>query len=86
MAFTSLDLVLHTEALLSAINFLSAVLSSGSASSPERDTRTKTKDKTMLAKDSQYTQTHTHTHDVTLNMSVRMDADDVFAVSCPGFS
>lgn len=59
VAFTSLDLVLHTEALLSAINFLSAVLSSGSASSPEWDTRTKTRDKTMLAKDSQYTHTHT---------------------------
>ncbi|KAM6950364.1 intermembrane lipid transfer protein VPS13C [Lycodopsis pacificus] len=42
VTFTSLDLMLHTEALLSAINFLSAALSSGSVASPEREIRLKT--------------------------------------------
>ncbi|XP_034747367.1 vacuolar protein sorting-associated protein 13C-like [Etheostoma cragini] len=37
--FMSLDLLLHTEALLSTINFLSAALSSGGETSPERDAR-----------------------------------------------
>ncbi|CAK6982133.1 vacuolar protein sorting-associated protein 13C isoform X1 [Scomber scombrus] len=41
VTFTSLDLMLHTEALLSAINFLSAALSSGSVSSPEEEIRLK---------------------------------------------
>ncbi|XP_041804195.1 vacuolar protein sorting-associated protein 13C isoform X2 [Chelmon rostratus] len=50
VTFTSLDLMLHTEALLSAINFLSAALSFGSLSSPEREIRPKTEDKTMSAK------------------------------------
>ncbi|XP_059213226.1 intermembrane lipid transfer protein VPS13C isoform X2 [Centropristis striata] len=48
--FTSLDLMLHTEALLSAINFLSAALSSDRAASPERDIRPKTEDKTPSTK------------------------------------
>ncbi|XP_035855716.1 vacuolar protein sorting-associated protein 13C isoform X4 [Sander lucioperca] len=43
--FTSLDLLLHTEALLSAINFLSAALAS-----PERDIRPKTEDRTVSAR------------------------------------
>ncbi|XP_073320353.1 intermembrane lipid transfer protein VPS13C isoform X2 [Pagrus major] len=47
VTFTSLDLMLHTEALLSAINFLSAALSSGSVLSPEREIRPKTEDKTV---------------------------------------
>uniref|UniRef100_UPI0037E99E70 intermembrane lipid transfer protein VPS13C n=1 Tax=Semicossyphus pulcher TaxID=241346 RepID=UPI0037E99E70 len=50
VTFTSLDLMLHTEALLSAMNFLSAALSSGSASSPEKEIRPKTEDKTVSAK------------------------------------
>ncbi|XP_074513317.1 intermembrane lipid transfer protein VPS13C isoform X9 [Sebastes fasciatus] len=50
VTFTSLDLMLHTEALLSAINFLSAALSSGSVASPEREIRPKTEDKTVSAK------------------------------------
>uniref|UniRef100_A0A8C9TBJ3 Vacuolar protein sorting 13 homolog C n=1 Tax=Scleropages formosus TaxID=113540 RepID=A0A8C9TBJ3_SCLFO len=37
VTFTSLDLILHTEALLSTINFLSAALSFSSLPSPERD-------------------------------------------------
>ncbi|XP_039984071.1 vacuolar protein sorting-associated protein 13C [Xiphias gladius] len=48
--FTSLDFMLHTEALLSAINFLSAALSSGSMSSTEREIKPKTEDKTVSAK------------------------------------
>ncbi|XP_075939319.1 intermembrane lipid transfer protein VPS13C isoform X3 [Anarhichas minor] len=50
VTFTSLDLMLHTEALLSAINFLSAALSSGSLASPEREIRLKMEDKTVSAK------------------------------------
>uniref|UniRef100_A0A3B1ISC6 Vacuolar protein sorting 13 homolog C n=1 Tax=Astyanax mexicanus TaxID=7994 RepID=A0A3B1ISC6_ASTMX len=37
--FSSLDLMLHTEALLSTMDFLSAALSSSSSPSPERETR-----------------------------------------------
>ncbi|KAM7424819.1 hypothetical protein PAMA_000939 [Pampus argenteus] len=51
VTFSSLDLMLHTEALLSAINFLSAALSSGSVSSPEKEIRMKTDNsKSMSAK------------------------------------
>ncbi|XP_055010645.1 LOW QUALITY PROTEIN: intermembrane lipid transfer protein VPS13C [Boleophthalmus pectinirostris] len=48
--FTSLDLVLHTEALLSSINFLSAVMAPRSSASAERETRTKAEDKTVSTK------------------------------------
>lgn len=59
MTFTSLDVMLHTEALLSAINFLSTALSSGGGvPSPEKEVRPKTEDKTVSAKSSQY---HPHT-------------------------
>ncbi|KAJ8247516.1 hypothetical protein GJAV_G00247290 [Gymnothorax javanicus] len=44
VAFSSLDLMLHTEALLSTINFLSAALSSGGAPSPESPQRLRTED------------------------------------------
>ncbi|XP_068186348.1 intermembrane lipid transfer protein VPS13C isoform X2 [Antennarius striatus] len=50
VTFTSLDLILHTEALLSAINFLSATLSSGGFPSPDKDVKLKTEDKTVSAK------------------------------------
>ncbi|XP_071346078.1 intermembrane lipid transfer protein VPS13C isoform X2 [Trachinotus anak] len=50
VTFTSLDFMLHTEALLSAINFLSAAQSSGSVSSMEREIKPKTEDKTVFAK------------------------------------
>ncbi|XP_067454112.1 intermembrane lipid transfer protein VPS13C isoform X1 [Thunnus thynnus] len=49
VTFTSLDLMLHTEALLSAINFLSAALLSGSVSSPEKEIRLKTDDSKTLS-------------------------------------
>ncbi|KAL6113696.1 vps13c [Pungitius sinensis] len=52
VTFTSLDLMLHTEALLSAINFLSAALSSGGAASLQREIRPKTEDKAASAKSS----------------------------------
>ncbi|XP_062417922.1 intermembrane lipid transfer protein VPS13C isoform X2 [Pungitius pungitius] len=52
VTFTSLDLMLHTEALLSAINFLSAALSSGGTASLEREIRPKTEDKAASAKSS----------------------------------
>lgn len=65
--FTSLDLVLHTEALLSAVNFLSAALSSHDVSLPEKETRTKTEHKTVSSKSGQcnmhtLTEKNTHTH------------------------
>ncbi|XP_034535087.1 vacuolar protein sorting-associated protein 13C-like, partial [Notolabrus celidotus] len=50
VTFTSLDLMLHTEALLSAMNFLSSALSAGSVSSPEKEIKSKTEDKTVAAK------------------------------------
>uniref|UniRef100_A0AAQ4Q6C5 Vacuolar protein sorting 13 homolog C n=2 Tax=Gasterosteus aculeatus aculeatus TaxID=481459 RepID=A0AAQ4Q6C5_GASAC len=52
VTFSSLDLMLHTEALLSAINFLSAALSSGGTASLEREIRPKTEDKAASAKSS----------------------------------
>ncbi|XP_038556520.1 vacuolar protein sorting-associated protein 13C isoform X2 [Micropterus salmoides] len=50
VTFTSLDLMLHTEALLSAINFLSIALSSSSVTSPEKEIRPRTEDKTVSTK------------------------------------
>uniref|UniRef100_A0AAV2LMA9 Vacuolar protein sorting 13 homolog C n=1 Tax=Knipowitschia caucasica TaxID=637954 RepID=A0AAV2LMA9_KNICA len=47
--FSSLDLVLHTEALLSSINFLSGVMTPISASA-EKDTRRKPEDKNQSTK------------------------------------
>ncbi|XP_018619206.2 vacuolar protein sorting-associated protein 13C isoform X1 [Scleropages formosus] len=44
VTFTSLDLILHTEALLSTINFLSAALSFSSLPSPEREPKLKAED------------------------------------------
>ncbi|KAG7468238.1 hypothetical protein MATL_G00140800 [Megalops atlanticus] len=44
VTFSSLDLMLHTEALLSTINFLSAALSSGGAPSPDKEQRMKVED------------------------------------------
>uniref|UniRef100_A0A8D3DRE7 Vacuolar protein sorting-associated protein 13C n=1 Tax=Scophthalmus maximus TaxID=52904 RepID=A0A8D3DRE7_SCOMX len=45
--FTSLDFLLHTEAMLSAINFLSAALTSDSRTSTDREIRPKAEDKTV---------------------------------------
>ncbi|XP_040904460.1 vacuolar protein sorting-associated protein 13C isoform X1 [Toxotes jaculatrix] len=50
VTFASLDLMLHTEALLSAINFLSAALLSDSVSPTEREIKPRTEDKTASAK------------------------------------
>ncbi|XP_047435908.1 vacuolar protein sorting-associated protein 13C isoform X3 [Mugil cephalus] len=50
VTFTSLDLMLHTEALLSAINFLSTALSSGMVPSSGRDARLQMEGKTTSAK------------------------------------
>lgn len=61
MTFTSLNLMLHTEALLSAINFLSAALSSGNMPSIKKEVKTKTEDKTVSARSSQYN-THIYRH------------------------
>lgn len=82
VTFTSLDLILHTEALLSAISFLSAALSSGSVSSLERETRTNTEDKMMSTKSSQY---NTHNKLKFLpRISVVKTCDVVFPVSFSG--
>lgn len=58
VVFSSLDLMLHTEALLSTMDFLSAALSTSSLPSPERESR-KTEDmRTTSAKSSKHRQTH----------------------------
>ncbi|XP_077376530.1 intermembrane lipid transfer protein VPS13C isoform X2 [Festucalex cinctus] len=50
VTFTSLDLMLHTQALLSAANFLSGAVSSGGGmASPDRTLRPKTEDGKMTA-------------------------------------
>uniref|UniRef100_A0A3Q2G954 Vacuolar protein sorting 13 homolog C n=1 Tax=Cyprinodon variegatus TaxID=28743 RepID=A0A3Q2G954_CYPVA len=46
VTFSSLDVTLHTQALLSAVNFLSSSLSSGSAAPAEKDIQLKTEEKT----------------------------------------
>uniref|UniRef100_A0A1A8GA63 Vacuolar protein sorting 13 homolog C n=1 Tax=Nothobranchius korthausae TaxID=1143690 RepID=A0A1A8GA63_9TELE len=46
VTFATLDVVLHTEALLSAVNFLSTALSSGSVPSPEKEVQPKAHEKT----------------------------------------
>uniref|UniRef100_A0A3B1JJN7 Vacuolar protein sorting 13 homolog C n=1 Tax=Astyanax mexicanus TaxID=7994 RepID=A0A3B1JJN7_ASTMX len=48
--FSSLDLMLHTEALLSTMDFLSAALSSSSSPSPERETRRSDDSRTSSAR------------------------------------
>ncbi|XP_037835905.1 vacuolar protein sorting-associated protein 13C isoform X2 [Kryptolebias marmoratus] len=50
VTFTSLDVMLHTEALLSAINFMSTSLSFCSMPHSEKDILPKTKEKTASAK------------------------------------
>uniref|UniRef100_A0A1A7WXB8 Vacuolar protein sorting 13 homolog C n=1 Tax=Iconisemion striatum TaxID=60296 RepID=A0A1A7WXB8_9TELE len=46
VTFTTLDVMLHTEALLSAVDFLSTALSSGSVPSPEKEVQPKVQEKT----------------------------------------
>ncbi|XP_029943561.1 vacuolar protein sorting-associated protein 13C [Salarias fasciatus] len=50
VTFSSLDIVLHTEALLATLSFLSTVLSSGETAFKERDARERTEDKSLSAK------------------------------------
>ncbi|KAM4592302.1 intermembrane lipid transfer protein VPS13C isoform 6-T6 [Odontesthes bonariensis] len=50
VTFTSLDVLLHTEALLSAMNFLSTACSPGGAASQDRDVRLRAEDRTLPAK------------------------------------
>ncbi|XP_021333517.2 intermembrane lipid transfer protein VPS13C isoform X4 [Danio rerio] len=50
VVFSSLDLMLHTEALLSTMDFLSAALSTSSLPSPERESRKSEDMKTTSAK------------------------------------
>lgn len=52
VTFTSLDVMLHTEALLSAVNFLSTSLSSSGVPSAEKDVRPKTEGKMASVKSS----------------------------------
>uniref|UniRef100_A0A3B3DS88 Vacuolar protein sorting 13 homolog C n=1 Tax=Oryzias melastigma TaxID=30732 RepID=A0A3B3DS88_ORYME len=53
VTFTSLDVRLHTEALLSSISFLSTALALGTTSSSEKDNAQKAEDKAPSAKSSQ---------------------------------
>lgn len=78
--FTSLDLVLHTEALLSAVNFLSAALSSRDISLPEKETRTKTEQKTVSSKPGQCNM-HTLTQTPQTHCRV-FNVDNVHPDSC----
>ena len=66
VTFTSLDFMLHTEALLSAINFLSAALSFGSMSSTKKEIKPKTEDKPVSAKSGQYS---IHVTETTTNLT-----------------
>ncbi|XP_072235878.1 intermembrane lipid transfer protein VPS13C isoform X2 [Leuresthes tenuis] len=50
VTFTSLDVMLHTEALLSVMNSLSMALSPGGMASPDRDARLNSEDRTVSAK------------------------------------
>ncbi|XP_037550881.1 vacuolar protein sorting-associated protein 13C [Nematolebias whitei] len=50
VTFTSLDVMLHTEALLSALNFLSTILSSSSMLSSEKNLLPKAEERTVSAK------------------------------------
>lgn len=53
--FSSLDVLLHTQALLSAANFLSMSLSSSSSMTPaEKDVRLKTEDKMATSRSGEY--------------------------------
>lgn len=52
VTFTSLDVMLHTEALLSALNFLSTALSSSSMPSSEKNLLPKAEERTASAKSS----------------------------------
>lgn len=79
--FTSLDLVLHTEALLSAVNFLSAAISSHDVSLPEKETRTRMEHKTVSSKSSQCN-THSHTHSHTHTHIRVFNVDNGRPVSC----
>lgn len=72
--------MLHTEALLSAINFLSAALSSGGTASLEREIRPKTEDKAASAKSCERNSNH---HELTLLISC-LNVSFVFPVSRPG--
>lgn len=55
MVFSSLDLMLHTEALLSTMDFLSAALSNSSLPSPERESKKSEDMRTTSAKSSKHT-------------------------------
>lgn len=51
VSFTSMDFILHSEALLSTINFLSVALSSGNT---DREIRSVAEDQMLATKSSQY--------------------------------
>lgn len=77
VTFTSLDLMLHTEALLSAINFLSVALSSDNI---DREIRPKIEDKMVSTKSSQQNTgagecTHARTHCTELWVCLSINPD-----------
>ncbi|XP_047187417.1 vacuolar protein sorting-associated protein 13C isoform X3 [Scophthalmus maximus] len=73
--FTSLDFLLHTEAMLSAINFLSAALTSDSRTSTDREIRPKAEDKTVSK--STATTSPTHSEVIDLKVMVTLGAFNV---------
>nr|XP_057944344.1 intermembrane lipid transfer protein VPS13C isoform X2 [Doryrhamphus excisus] len=77
VTFTSLDLMLHTQALLSAVNFLSGALSSGSMASAERTVRLKTEDSKMMAAKSNASVSPAHSEVIDLKVMVTLGAFNV---------
>ncbi|XP_054626113.1 intermembrane lipid transfer protein VPS13C isoform X2 [Dunckerocampus dactyliophorus] len=77
VTFTSLDFMLHTQALLSAVNFLSGALSSGSVASAERTVRLKTEDSKMTATKSNASMSPAHSEVIDLKVMVTMGAFNV---------
>ncbi|XP_061669454.1 intermembrane lipid transfer protein VPS13C isoform X3 [Syngnathoides biaculeatus] len=78
VTFTSLDLMLHAQALLSAVNFLSGTLSSGGgAVSPERTVRLKAEDGKMAATKSNASATPEFGNVIDLKVMVALGAFNV---------
>ncbi|XP_041840973.1 LOW QUALITY PROTEIN: vacuolar protein sorting-associated protein 13C-like [Melanotaenia boesemani] len=65
VTFTSLDVMLHTEALLSTISFLSTALSFGNVPSPESSIHPKMEDKTVSPRSS-WLQNRLATHETSI--------------------
>ncbi|XP_061878990.1 intermembrane lipid transfer protein VPS13C isoform X1 [Entelurus aequoreus] len=77
VTFASLDLMLHTQALLSAVNFLSGALSSGSMASSEKTVRLKAEDSKMMTTKSNVSTSPAHSKVIDLKVMVTLGAFNV---------